>query len=104
MVVPLPMGVSDPGRRLARIAAQTTREKARSHPCLGTVLRSRIARRALRKILDRQPFTFMAVADRDGPDIAVFAASAQVGLRAPAAATRAGPGRHQPCSGDPWAA
>jgi diacylglycerol O-acyltransferase / wax synthase len=46
MVVPLPLGVPNPGRRLEQIAAETARQKAMGHPNLGTMFRSRLARRA----------------------------------------------------------
>jgi diacylglycerol O-acyltransferase / wax synthase len=39
-VVPLPIGVPDPGRRLAQIATDTATRKAESQPSVGTVLRS----------------------------------------------------------------
>jgi wax ester synthase-like acyl-CoA acyltransferase family protein len=46
MIVPLPIGVPDPSRRLEQIATETATRKAESHPSLGTLLRSRIARQA----------------------------------------------------------
>ena len=143
MAVPLPIGVPDPGRRLAQIAAETTTRKAKNHPSLGTAFRSRTTRRVLLKVLDRYPvnvttadvpgpptplylagaqllevfpllplvsneslgvgalsyagqFNIMAVADQDAcPDLNVFATSAQDELQALAAATGAGPARHQ---------
>jgi hypothetical protein len=55
MVVPLPIGVPDPGRRLALIAAVTATRKAESHPSLGAAFRSRTTRRVLLKVLDRYP-------------------------------------------------
>src|SRR5205814_4099741 len=45
MIVPLPVGVPDPAERLARITAETTAAKAESHPSVGVVLHSRVARR-----------------------------------------------------------
>ena len=39
MVVPLPLGVADPGRRLGQIAAETARRKARTRTSLGTLFR-----------------------------------------------------------------
>lgn len=66
MVVPLPVGISDPGRRLRQIAAETSRQKAKSHPSLGAVLRSGPARRALLKVLDRHPVS-VTTADVAGP-------------------------------------
>lgn len=47
MVVPLPIGVSDPMLRLQQIAKETARRKARSGPSLGTVPHRGIAGRGL---------------------------------------------------------
>jgi len=77
MVVPLPTGVPDPGRRLAQIAAETTRQKAGSHPALGKLLRSRLARRALLKLLDRQPVSLTS-ADVPGPQAPLYLAGARL--------------------------
>jgi Wax ester synthase-like Acyl-CoA acyltransferase domain len=45
MVVPLPLGEPDPGRRLRRVAAATAERKAWSHTALGTLfLRDELAR------------------------------------------------------------
>ena len=51
MVVPLPIGVSEPDERLRRIAAETAKRKARRRPSLGTLLWSGIARWARLKFL-----------------------------------------------------
>jgi diacylglycerol O-acyltransferase len=77
MVVPLPIGVPDPGRRLQQIAAETATRKARSRPSLGTVFRSRIARRALLKLLDRQPVNVTST-DVPGPQTPLYLAGAQL--------------------------
>ena len=66
MVVPLPIGTSDPAGRLRQIAAETAERKARSRPSLGSLLRSGIARWALLKVLDRQPVN-VTTADLPGP-------------------------------------
>src|SRR5688572_29311410 len=55
MIVPLPLSTSDPGRRLRQIADRTVEEKMRPHRSLGTVLRSRIVRKALLKIAVDHP-------------------------------------------------
>ena len=66
MVVPLPLGVTDPGDRLRRIATETLRCKAQSHPSLGGLFHSRLARLALLKLLRRQPVS-VTTADVPGP-------------------------------------
>jgi WS/DGAT/MGAT family acyltransferase len=77
MVVPLPLGVPDPGRRLEQIAAETARQKAMGHPNLGTMLRSRLARRALLAFLDRHPVS-ATTADVPGPPLPVYLAGARL--------------------------
>jgi hypothetical protein len=66
MVVPLPIGVSDPSHRLRQIAAETVTRKAGNHPSLGVLLRSRIARWVLLKVLDLHPVN-ITTADVPGP-------------------------------------
>jgi diacylglycerol O-acyltransferase / wax synthase len=77
MVVPLPLGEPDPGRRLARITEATAVEKTRHHPNLGTMLRSRLVRRALRGFLHSHPVN-MTTADVPGPRVPVYLAGARV--------------------------
>jgi diacylglycerol O-acyltransferase / wax synthase len=77
MVVPLPIGASDPGSRLRQIAAETAKRKARRHPSLGTLLRSGIARWALLKILDRQPVN-VTTADLAGPRAPLYLGGARL--------------------------
>jgi len=77
MVVPLPIGVPDPGRRLTLIAAETARQKAESHPALGKLLRGRLARRALLKLIDRQPVSLTS-ADVPGPRTPCYLAGARL--------------------------
>ena len=76
-VVPLPIGVSDPGRRLQQISAETAKQKATSHPSLGTELRSRIARRALRKVMGRHPVNLTS-ANVPGPPMPLYLAGARL--------------------------
>jgi diacylglycerol O-acyltransferase / wax synthase len=66
MVVPLPVGVSDPALRLQLIAGETTRRKARSRPSLGVLPRGGPAGRAFLKLLNRQRVN-VASADIPGP-------------------------------------
>jgi diacylglycerol O-acyltransferase len=77
MIVPLPLGGSDPSRRLRQIAAETATRKAKRPPPLGTVLRSRLARRALLKVLDRQPVN-VTTADLPGPRQPVYLTEARL--------------------------
>jgi len=77
MVVPLPVGEPDPGRRLAQIAAETATEKGKSHPSLGAAFRSRTARRVLLKVLDRYPVN-VTTADVPGPRAPLYLAGARL--------------------------
>ena len=77
MIVTLPVGESDPGRRLTLIAAQTATGKQEQHPSMGVVLRSRIARRAMLKVLDRNPVNVTS-ADLVGPPQPVYLAGARL--------------------------
>jgi diacylglycerol O-acyltransferase len=73
MVVPLPVGVADPGRRLQQIAAETARRKARNRPSVGKVFRSRIVSLALLKLMDPVNVT---TADLPGPRQPLYLAGA----------------------------
>jgi WS/DGAT/MGAT family acyltransferase len=75
MVVPLPVGMSDPVRRLERIAALTTERKARSRPSLGMMLGNRLARRAVLWLAVRYPVN-VVTADVPGPREPVHLAGA----------------------------
>jgi diacylglycerol O-acyltransferase len=77
MVVPLPIGASEPGRRLRQIAAETAKRKARSRPSLGTLLWSGTARWALLKVLERQPVN-VSTADLAGPQVPLYLAGARL--------------------------
>jgi diacylglycerol O-acyltransferase / wax synthase len=77
MVVGLPLGEADPGLRLEQIAAESTRQKASSHPNLGTMFRSRLARRALVVLLHHHPVS-VTTADVPGPAQPVYFAGAQL--------------------------
>jgi diacylglycerol O-acyltransferase len=77
MMVPLPVGVSDPGQRLARIAAETRARKATRPASVGVLLRNRMARRVLLRLLDRQPVNLTS-ADLPGPRRPVQLAGARL--------------------------
>lgn len=81
MVVPLPVGVPDPGRRLRRIAAETARRKAMSHPNLGMLFHGGILGRVLGavvvKLLSRQRVNVTS-ADLPGPPSPLYLAGARV--------------------------
>lgn len=77
MVVPLPIGVSDPVRRLRLIAEETVQRKARSRPSLGVVPHRGIAGRAFLKIVDRQRVNLTS-ADIPGPQVPQYFAGARL--------------------------
>jgi WS/DGAT/MGAT family acyltransferase len=77
IVVPLPIGVPDPGRRLALIAAETATRKAGNHPSLGAAFRSRTTRRVLLKVLDHYPVN-VTTADVPGPQTPLYLAGARL--------------------------
>ncbi|NUR26332.1 MAG: wax ester/triacylglycerol synthase family O-acyltransferase, partial [Catenulispora sp.] len=77
MMVALPLGTTDPVRRLRQIAMESARQKAKPHPPLGAVLRSRTARRILLSVLDRHPVS-VTTADLIGPDEPRYLAGARL--------------------------
>jgi diacylglycerol O-acyltransferase / wax synthase len=77
MTVPLPLGGSDPGRRLRQIAAETAERKARTRTSLGTLFRGRIARRLLLAAVMRQRVNVTS-ASIPGPVVPLSLAGARV--------------------------
>jgi WS/DGAT/MGAT family acyltransferase len=77
MVVPLPLGGSDPGRRLRQIAAETANRKAKTRTSLGTLFRGRIARRLLLMAVLRQRVNLTS-ASIPGPEVPLYLAGARV--------------------------
>jgi WS/DGAT/MGAT family acyltransferase len=77
MLVPLPVGEPDPNGRLALIAAETAILKLDERPSMGVLLHSRLARRVLLKLLDRNPVNVTS-ADLVGPREPVYFAGARV--------------------------
>jgi hypothetical protein len=66
MVVPLPVGLPDPGHRLQQIAAQTAIRKAESRPSVGTVLHGPMPRRVVLAVMSHQRINLVS-ADVPGP-------------------------------------
>jgi WS/DGAT/MGAT family acyltransferase len=77
MVVPLPVGVTDPARRLALIATETAERKARSRPSLGIMPHRGIVGRAFLKLVKRQHVNVTS-ADIPGPEAPLYFAGARV--------------------------
>src|SRR6266511_2330510 len=77
MAVPLPLGASEPGRRLRQLAAETARRKARARTSLGTLFRGRVARRLLLMAVMRQRVN-ATTADIPGPEVPLYLAGARV--------------------------
>jgi diacylglycerol O-acyltransferase / wax synthase len=77
MAVPLPLEVSEPGRRLHQIAAETAKRKARTRTSLGTLFRGRIARLLLLKAVMRQRVNVTS-ASIPGPQAPLYLAGARL--------------------------
>jgi WS/DGAT/MGAT family acyltransferase len=77
MVVPLRLGVSDPGLRLQQIAAETASRKSRSRTSLGTLFRSRLASRLMLMAIIRQRVNVES-ANLPGPEQRLYFAGARL--------------------------
>jgi len=77
MVVPLPLGPSDPVHRLKLVAAQTRARKARNRPAVGDLLHGPIARRVMLMLIARQRVN-VTTADLPGPAAPLYLAGTRV--------------------------
>jgi diacylglycerol O-acyltransferase / wax synthase len=77
MVIPLPVGVSDPIQRLHIIAAETAMRKARSRPSVGGMPTRGLAAKMFLKLIDRQRVNVES-ADIPGPQQPLYFAGARL--------------------------
>lgn len=77
MVVPLPIGVSDPVHRLQQIAAETAKRKLRSRPSVGKVPHRGFLGRTFLKLVNRQRVN-VTTADLPGPEFPLYLAGARL--------------------------
>ena len=77
MVVPVPLGIADPARRLRQIAHETATRKAISRPSLGTLFSNRLVRGIMLKLIVRQRVNVVS-ADLPGPDTPRYFAGAEL--------------------------
>jgi diacylglycerol O-acyltransferase len=75
MIIPVPVGIADPGQRLEQIAKETAKRKAISRPSLGTMFSSRLVRGAMLKLIVRQRVNVVS-ADLQGPQTPLYFAGA----------------------------
>jgi diacylglycerol O-acyltransferase / wax synthase len=77
MVIPLPVGESDPAARLRQIAAESTTRKALPRAALGAVFRNKLGAGVMLKLIARQRVNLVS-ADLPGPPVPLYFAGAQV--------------------------
>src|SRR5262249_43891670 len=76
MEVSLPVGVPEPVARLRLIAAETAERKKRNRPPAGTLLRNGVAQRAFLRLMARQRWANVYVANVPGPPVPLYLAGA----------------------------
>ena len=77
MVVPLPLGVAEPGRRLREIAAETAKRKSRSRMSVVTFFHGGVMERLLLKAVVRQRVNVTST-NIHGPELPPYLAGARV--------------------------
>jgi WS/DGAT/MGAT family acyltransferase len=78
MAVSLPIGLRDPVARLRLIAAETAERRKRSRPPAGTLLRNGIVQRAFLRLMARQRWANVYVANVPGPPEPLHLAGARL--------------------------
>jgi diacylglycerol O-acyltransferase / wax synthase len=76
MAVSLPIGLPDPAARLRLIAAETAERKKRSRPPAGALLRNGLVQRAFLRLMARQRWANVYVANVPGPPAPLYLAGA----------------------------
>ena len=78
MAVSLPIGVPDPILRLRLITRETTQRKRRTRPAGGTLLRNGVIQRAMLRLMKRQRWANVYVANVPGPPTPLRLAESQI--------------------------
>jgi diacylglycerol O-acyltransferase / wax synthase len=78
MAISLPIGVPDPIARLRLIAAETAERRKRTRPAAGTLLRNRVAQRVFLRLMARQRWANVYVANVPGPPVPLYLAGARL--------------------------
>ncbi len=78
MAVPLPIGVPDPILRLRLIASETAQRKRRTRPSGGTLLRNGVIQRAMLRLMKRQRWANVYIANVFGPPTSLCLAGSPI--------------------------